>query len=181
MRYGMSCFDMAVQIVLQDEGGFVNDPQDSGGATKYGISLKWLSSLSLAPEIVHLDQNGNGVIDVEDMHALTREQAIFLYRRYFWEPHHYDRIAVQLIATKVFDFAVNAGSHTAHQHLQWALHATGQKEIVIDGVLGDQTIQAVNATDFRVLLAAYRSEIAGYYRLLKQPHFEAGWLKRAYF
>ena len=71
-------------------------------------------------------------------------------------------------------------AHAAHKHLQWALHATGEKEIIIDGLLGDQTLQAVNAADSRVLLAAFRSEIAGYYRLLKQPHFEAGWLKRAY-
>jgi lysozyme family protein len=180
MRYGMSTFEIAIQTVLQDEGGFVNDSQDSGGATKYGISLKWLSSLALEPEIAHLDQNHNGVIDAEDIHALTRNQAIELYRRYFWEPHRYERIVVQMIATKVFDFTVNAGSHTSHRCLQWALRATGNKDTVIDGVLGEHTIQAVNAIDFRVLLASYRSEIAGHYRLLKQPHFEAGWLKRAY-
>lgn len=176
----MSCFDVAIQSVLQNEGGFVNDPQDSGGATKYGISLKWLSSLTLEPEIAHLDQNGNGVIDAEDIAALTRNHAVELYRHYFWEPHRYERIRNQQIATKVFDFSVNVGSHASHSCLQWALRATGQKEINIDGILGEYTINAANDSDFRVLLAALRSEIASYYRSLKKPHFEAGWLKRAY-
>ena len=176
----MSCFDIAVQTVLKDEGGFVNDPQDSGGATKYGISLKWLRSLVLEPDIAHLDQNSNGVIDFDDIAALTREQTIFLYHRYFWEPHRYERISVQMIANKVFNLTVNAGAHASHTALQWALRATGNQEVVMDGVLGDRTIKAVNAVDFRVLLAALRSEIASHYRLLKKPHFEAGWLNRAY-
>jgi len=175
----MSCFDIAIQTVLQDEGGFVNDPADHGGATKYGISLRWLSSLT-AGEILHLDQNNNGVIDVEDIHALTLEQAIQLYHRYFWEPHRYERIHHQLIANKVFDFSVNAGSHVSHTALQWALKAAGNSEVVVDGILGDHTIHAVNAIDFNILLPALRSEIASHYRLLKKPHFENGWLKRAY-
>ena len=176
----MSCFDIAIQTVLKQEGGFVNDPQDNGGATNYGISLRWLSSLSLEPEIAHLDQNGNGVIDIEDIQDLTREQALFLYHRYFWQPHRYERIVVQPIATKVFDFTINAGSHASHTALQWALKATGHPDVVVDGILGEHTLNAVNAIDFRVLLAALRSEMAGYYRSLKKPHFEAGWLKRAY-
>jgi len=175
----MSCFELAIQTVLIDEGGFVNDPQDHGGATKYGISLRWLSSLSVT-DILHLDQNANGVIDVEDVQALTHEQAVQLYHRYFWEPHRYDRINHQLIANKVFDFSVNAGSHASHTALQWALRATGQPEVIVDGILGEHTIHAVNTTDYPVLLAALRSEIASHYRLLKQPHFEKGWLKRAY-
>jgi lysozyme family protein len=175
----MSYFDIAIQTVLQDEGGFVNDPQDHGGATKYGISLRWLNSLNIA-EILHLDQNNNGVIDVEDVQALTREQAVQLYHRYFWQLHQYERIHHQLIANKVFDFSVNAGSHTSHTALQWALRATGQQDVIVDGFLGDHTIHAVNTTDFQILLASLRSEIASHYRLLKQPHFEKGWLKRAY-
>ena len=176
MRYGESCFELAIQTVLQDEGEFVNDPQDAGGATKYGISLRWLKSVNDLP----VDLIATQEIDVKTIQLLTRYQAMMLYRQYFWEPYRYERIQHQSVATKVFDFSVNAGSHTAHKHLQWALHATGEKDTLIDGLLGDKTIQAVNAAEPRVLLASYRSEIAGYYRLLKQPHFEAGWLKRAY-
>jgi lysozyme family protein len=172
----MSCFDLAIQILLQEEGGFVNDPQDNGGATKYGISLRWLKSLDQVPEAL----NFVGEITVKTIQQLTRDQAIVLYRHYFWEPYRYECIINQLVANKVFSFAVNAGSHVSHTVLQWALHATGRQDMIVDGILGEHTIQAVNTVDYRLLLAALRSEIAGHYRLLKNPHFEAGWLKRAY-
>lgn len=172
----MSIFDIAIQTVLRDEGEFVDDPRDSGGATKYGISLKWLKSLDDLPAELGFKSR----IDKKIICELTREQAILLYRHYFWNPHRYERIVDQRIATKAFDFTVNAGSYVSHTCLQWALHASGNDCIVIDGLLGDQTIKAINATDTLVLLAAFRSEMAGYYRSLKKPHFEAGWLKRAY-
>jgi lysozyme family protein len=171
----MSNFEVAIQTVFVDEGDFVDDPKDSGGATKYGISLMFLKNLNELPA-----ELGFQVINKKTIQQLTREQAILLYRNYFWNPHGYERILDQRIATKIFDFTVNAGSHASHTCLQWALRATGNSDIRIDGVLGHQTIQMINSVDARVLLAALRSEMAGYYRLLKQPHFEAGWLKRAY-
>lgn len=175
----MSGFEWAIPIVLEREGGLVQDPHDPGGVTNYGISLRWLSRLPIA-DILPLDHNRNGVMDAEDVRTLTREQAVELYHRYFWEPHRYERIHAQAIANKVFDLSVNAGSHASHTALQWALRAAGQSEVMVDGLLGDHTLQAVNTTEPAVLLAALRSEMAGYYRLLHQPHFEAGWLKRAY-
>jgi lysozyme family protein len=170
----MSIFDIAVQTVLAAEGGFVNDPHDAGGATKYGISLRWLKSLD------EISESFSGELTIKTIQQLTRDQAILLYRTYFWEPHRYERIINQLIANKIFSFTVNAGHHASHTVLQWALHAAGNPAVVVDGRLGEHTIQAVNTVDYVVLLAALRSEMAGHYRLLKQPHFEAGWLKRAY-
>lgn len=172
----MSCFTLAIQKVLEDEGAFVDDPNDAGGATKYGISLTWLKSLEDLP----MEFGFEPCIDKKTIRELTREQAVLLYRHYFWDPHRYERILDQRIATKAFDFTVNAGSHASHTCVQWALRASGNDRICIDGLLGDQTIKAMNAADAAVLLAAFRSEIAGYYRSLKQPRFEAGWLKRAY-
>lgn len=173
----MSTFEVAIKTLLQDEGGFVNDPRDKGGATKYGISLKWLTSLEHLPEELGIADKR---ITAETIEKLTEAQAILLYRNYFWEPHRYERILDQRIATKTFDFTVNAGSKASHTALQWALRASGHDKIPIDGILGTQTLKAVNAADTPVLLAALRSEMAGYYRSLKQPHFEAGWLTRAY-
>lgn len=171
----MSNFEIAIHRVLKDEGGFVDDRQDSGGATNFGISLRWLKSLPDLPKVFSCSDIG-----IETIQQLTREQAIFLYRHYFWDPYHYERILDQRIATKVFDFTVNAGSHASHTALQWALRASGHDKIPIDGILGEYTFKAVNGANAQVLLAAFRSEIAGYYRGLKNPHFESGWLARAY-
>jgi lysozyme family protein len=84
----------------------------------------------------------------------------------------------------VFDLAVNVGSTKAHLLLQRALRAVGNP-VKEDGVLGKITLAAVNAADAGELLAALRSEAAGYYRNIvtknaSQNRFINGWLKRAY-
>ena len=84
------------------------------------------------------------------------------------------------MATKVFDLAVNMGPNTAHCCLQRAVRAATGQALKEDGILGAATLQIVNATSAEVLLAAYRSEVAGYYRLLNKPRYEEGWLRRAY-
>lgn len=172
----MSHFETAIETVLLHEGEFVDDPYDPGGATMYGISSHWLKTLQkqikyLKPEYL---------LAIENIQQLTKEQAINLYREYFWEPHSYEQIHDQRLATKVFDFSVNAGSHAAHLCLQRAVRAVSGEHLPEDGILGEKTLQAVNQSDALMLLIAYRSETAGYYRQLKEPHFEKGWLNRAY-
>ena len=85
----MSNFDAAFGIVVGVEGGYVNDPQDPGGETKYGISKRRYPS--------------------EDIANLTLERAKFLYQRDYWNPHHCDALPWGE-ALLVFDTAVNGGN-----------------------------------------------------------------------
>lgn len=76
------------------------------------------------------------------------------------------------------------GSSWAHRLIQRALKSTGQN-IAEDGVLGPMTLAAINKADLSDLLAALKSEAAGYYRTLaatqpRRAKFLKGWLKRAY-
>src|SRR5690606_11925483 len=159
-------FEQAIEVVLEHEGGYVNDPADPGGETKYGISKRAYPHLDIA--------------------GLTREQAIEIYRRDWWDRYGYDRICSPDVAAKAFDLAVNMAPAVAHRCLQRALHACGQRHVTIDGVLGPQTIGAANAVRPRAaLLAALRAEAAAYYRALveRRPElakFERGWLNLAY-
>ena len=159
-------FRHAVEIVLRHEGGYVKDPLDPGGETKFGISKRAYPDLDIA--------------------NLTREQAIEIYRRDWWKRYGYDRIKSLEVATKVFDLAVNMGPQAAHRCLQRALHACGQRHVVIDGLIGQQTIGAVNSVESEAaLLAALRAEAAAHYRGLIERReelrrFEQGWLNRAY-
>jgi len=158
-------FLRAVEVVLAHEGGYVNDPADPGGETKYGISKRQYPELDIA--------------------SLTRKQAIEIYRRDWWDKYGYGRLASSAIATKVFDLSVNVGPRRAHEMLQRALHAVGRRDVVVDGIIGPQTISAANAAPPDALLAALRAEAAAYYRQLIERNpalkkYERGWLNRAY-
>lgn len=160
----MSHFEKAIETVLKHEGGYVNDPADPGGETKFGISWRQYPNV--------------------DIKNLTREDAIEIYRRDYWKPYRFDEIDSQNVATKVFDLAVNMGHNRAFKVLQQALQAVKEK-VVIDGVLGPRTLAAVNRVPGNELLPAIRSEAACYYRLLvaKRPDlvkFINGWMNRAY-
>lgn len=81
-------FHYAVEVVLELEGGYVNDYDDPGGATKYGISQRSYPGL--------------------DIHNLTRAEAIQIYRRDYWEPVT-EVVADSRMRILVFDSAVNHG------------------------------------------------------------------------
>ena len=158
-------FRQAVEVVLRHEGGYVNDPADPGGETKFGISKRQYPDLDIA--------------------SLTREQAIEIYRRDWWDKYGYGRLASSAIATKVFDLSVNVGPRRAHEMLQRALHAVDRQDVVVDGIIGPQTISAANAAPPDALLAAIRAEAAAHYRQLieRNPNlkkYERGWMRRAY-
>lgn len=174
-------FEYAVAVVLEHEGGFVDDPNDPGGATNWGISLRYLRRLGV--DVGDVDQDGD--VDVEDIAKMPRGKAIEIYRRQFWDQYGYGKIDDLQLATKVFDLSVNMGPQTAHKLLQRALHAAGQRYVVVDGIIGPQTLDAVNTADPRLVLGALRAEAAGYYRGLvaSRPElgrFLAGWENRAY-
>ena len=157
-------FEKAITLVLKHEGGYVNDPNDLGGETKYGISKR---------SYPHLD-----------IKTLTVEQAIEIYRRDWWDKYRYGDIKDQDVATKVFDLSVNMGPATAHRLLQEALVFLDYP-VEIDGIIGPQTIAAANKADPRRLLQVLRWLAAHhYYRIAAQrPQSRAfllGWLGRAY-
>ena len=186
----MSEFDIAIIPVLQHEGGYVNNSNDPGGATNYGISLRWLSKQGdLAGDI-----DNDGDIDIDDIKQMSMNDAIALYHQHFWEPYQYDSIKSQQIANKVFDLTVNMGAKQSHKLLQRALRSSGIS-IMDDGILGRISFDAISRVKENELLAAYRSEAAGFYRSLIMRNaalreqgiqvedfsvFKKGWLNRAY-
>ena len=158
-------FVQAVGAVLKHEGGYVNDPDDPGGETKYGISKRSYPDLDIA--------------------NLTEEQASEIYYRDWWRQYKYDLIEDATVAAKVLDLSVNMGPSAAHKCLQRALHACGRRDVAIDGIIGPQTLEATNAANPLMLLAALRAEAAAHYRALaqadpKRRKFLTGWLNRAY-
>jgi lysozyme family protein len=95
-----------------------------------------------------------------------------------------EQINDENIAIKLFDLAVHAGIPQAVKLIQRALRAAGYP-VIEDSLIGPITLAAINKADPTDLLAALKSEAAGYYRLIatanpSQQKFIEGWLNRAY-
>lgn len=125
---------IARQIVAR-EGGFVNDPDDPGGATNFGVTIGTMRSLGM-------DLNKDGRIDEADVRALTRTQAEQVFvEHYFRKPRLADLPAQ--VQASVFDMYVNAGTN-AVKILQRLITRMGFATTA-DGVVGPKTIAAARA------------------------------------
>lgn len=174
----MADYTKAIRVVLEHEGGFVNDPVDPGGATNYGISLRWLSKQGLLGDFDH-----DGDVDVDDIRKMTRERAVELYYKEWWLKYGYYQLVHDDLATKVFDLAVNMGAKQSGKLLQRAI-AQFDSKIEIDGVVGPKTIIAANKIMGESLVVVLRMEAMEFYASLikKNPEFEKyrrGWTRRA--
>jgi lysozyme family protein len=129
-------FDFAVKAVLKHEGGFSNNPEDPGGATNYGISLRFLKEMGI-------DFNHDGFIDINDVKEIYFTDAIDIYKKYWWDKYHYEAINSLAVASKIFDMAVNMGPSQAHKIAQESCNHCGY-QLVTDGILGPKTIAALN-------------------------------------
>jgi lysozyme family protein len=157
-------FLKAFDYLMYHEGGYVKDPSDAGGETKFGISKRSYPHLNIRD--------------------LTRDQVRQIYFVDFWMKARCEEIVDENIAIKFFDLAVHCGIPQAVKLLQRALRAAGAN-VVEDGIIGPITSKAINEADPTDLLAALKSEAAGYYRLIastnpSQQKFINGWLNRAY-
>ncbi|WP_417208176.1 holin-associated N-acetylmuramidase [Antarctobacter sp.] len=122
---------MAEEIVAR-EGGYVNDPDDPGGATKYGVTIHTMRRLGL-------DLTGDGRVDAEDVRQITRDQAVTIFLTHYFVKPRIAELPGPLHET-VFDMYVNAGGN-AVKILQRLLKQMGE-EVSVDGAIGPQTIAA---------------------------------------
>lgn len=173
----MSDFSIAMKFVLKNEGGYVNNPKDPGGATNFGISLRFLRTIDKSDA----DINKDGIVDINDIASMTVDDAVRLYKKYWWDNYNYSLINNQDIATKVFDICVTMSPLRCHKMFQRAIMATTYVSIDCDGAIGKRTIKAVNnCKDSEELLNIFKYLVADYYRSLNNSTFINGWLKRAY-
>jgi len=126
--------DIALEIVAR-EGGYVDDPDDPGGATKHGVTLGTLRRLGV-------DLTGDGQVDRADVRRLTPEKAAAIFVTHYFERPGLGGLPETLQAT-VFDMYVNSGSN-AIRILQRLLTEMGH-DLVVDGVLGPLTLTAARA------------------------------------
>ncbi|UWQ00836.1 peptidoglycan-binding protein [Aliiroseovarius crassostreae] len=120
------------QEIVAREGGFVNDPDDPGGATNYGVTIHTMRRLK-----IDLDHDGD--VDVRDVRLLSRDQAVDIFIQHYFKKPRIHLLPEPLQAT-VFDMQVNAGPN-AVKILQRLL-AEFQEPVAVDGALGPNTAAA---------------------------------------
>ena len=153
----MTLFDKIIPVILKNEGGFTQDPNDPGNyangelkGTNYGISAASYPTL--------------------DIKNLTREEAIEIYRKDYWNPL-LEFLTDPDAALQIFDMCVNAGTYRAIRMAQYTSKAFE------DGILGQGTIKAINASE--CFVERYKTARIKYYASLQNAdRYLKGWTNR---
>ena len=154
-------WNSAFNLLMENEGGFVNNPKDPGGATNRGVTQKSYNAW----------RRKRG-LPVQSVELMTIEETRQFYREEYWLRAKCDRYP-DCFSVAVFDYAVNSGVNKAVKDFQKALG------VVADGIVGNQTIGAANRLPPRPVLKAYMDGRLDFLMSLKTwKHFGNGWGKR---
>ena len=151
----MAEFKNIIDVTLHHEGGYVNDPDDAGGETNFGISKRAYPDLSIK--------------------ELTPDMAKLIYKKDYWDKVKGDSIQDEELAQQIFDMAVNAGVKMASKIIQRLVSVTD------DGIIGTNTLLYINAKSelaiqYRIWRIKYYIDIC---RAKKsQRKFLYAWVKR---
>lgn len=162
----MTTTDDIIDDVLRREGGFVDHPNDRGGATNFGITRTTLAEWRGKP------------VTVDDVRALTQVEARAIYQNLYVTRPGFTHIRDAALRGVVVDAGVHHGPVRA---ARWLQHAVGATE---DGVIGPRTLAAVNAADAddvidRVVALRLRFIAGIVARDPSQAVFLVGWVARA--
>lgn len=169
-----------INLILEGEGGYVNDPDDSGGRTYKGISEKNFPNWE-GWNIInkHEPLKRGQVIRDEDL----EEEIYEFYLVHFYSKLKIDQINNLYISAHLLDHGVNAGISNGVKCLQKAVNKTCPANLSIDGKIGPKTINEANTCSPRILLDNFIKERQEYYKSIvtknpKQEKFLKGWLNR---
>lgn len=129
----METVDQIARGIVRREGGYVNDADDPGGATKYGVTIHTMRRLGL-------DLTGDGKVDGDDVRALSQTQAVDIFKDHYFAKPRIGELP-RVLQASVFDMYVNAGNN-AVKILQRLL-AQFDLPVQVDGDLGPQSLKAV--------------------------------------
>jgi len=152
----MADFNKCIKIILKNEGGYVWNPDDTGGETNYGISKKQYPNL--------------------DIKNLTKNEATEIYRKDYWDKIQGDKINDRKLALNIFDCSVNCGIRRTVKMIQ------GVCFVCEDGKLGPQTLKAINSKNSYVTRLEFERRRIKFYmaiaRRKSQRQFLYSWIKR---
>lgn len=163
----MAHFSLAFQRLIKDEGGYSNHPNDSGGATMWGITHKNLSRWRKEP------------VSDDDVRNLTLAEAENIYKAWYWDPLNCDLIKSHLVAEIMFNFGVNMGIGTVAKMVQSIVGVNR------DGKIGPISLTAINAREEKPLALEILKAVQSRYAQIvrdnpSQSVFILGWINRSH-
>ncbi len=180
----MAIFNPAFKITMGNEGGYANNPNDSGGETYAGIARNfwpnWAGWPAVDQAVSAHPQNINATLA---LNIEVQNQVQAFYKENFWDTIGLDQLKGQQLANQLFDTAVNMGVGTASRFLQQAVNNVILGRLTVDGVTGPQTLAAANSIQQEAL---YNQVIAirkqRYLAIIannpSQAQFERSWFSR---
>ena len=154
-------FFKSLALVLKHEGGFVDHPEDPGGATNKGITHKTYADFLERP-----------LEDVEELKNIPNEHVELIYKNLYWDKVKGDELPGG-VDFATFDWAVNSGPGRAARGLQKVVNATP------DGAIGPLTLAAVKGKGSEGVIQELTKEREEFYRSLRTfETFGKGWLRR---
>ena len=162
----MERFERIFDYLLRVEGGYSDDENDKGGKTKYGITEE---------EARDFGYKG-------DMQDLTKDFAKNIYLKKYYLGNKLDKVVDDKVALSICDWAVNSGRNGT-KNVQIAVNQLTNANLDVDGIIGNKTLEALNAVDPEKFLEIYHILQRIYYRSKvvadkTQERFLTGWLNR---
>ena len=162
----MDRFEKIFDHLLKVEGGYSDDKHDKGGKTKYGITEE---------EARDFGYKG-------DMQDLTIDFAKNIYLKKYYLGNKLDKVVNDKVALSICDWAVNSGRNGT-KNAQIAVNQLTNANLDVDGIIGNKTLEALNAADPEKFLEVYHNLQRIYYKGKveadrTQEDFLAGWLNR---
>ncbi len=186
-------FHEALQHLLTEEGGYVNDVDDLGGETFAGISRKYNPKWE-GWEIIDRLKEDYQATSIHFKEQLTSNNiykyVISFYKSNYWDILHLDKINYKKTSIKIFEMAVNLGVPRTASIIQQCLNIMNfetEHELKVDNIIGSLTINLINELSHKdngelllILLTLQQGYI--YMKLIqnnpKQRKFLKGWIKR---
>lgn len=157
------------------EGGYQKLEKDKGNynslkelvGTNHGISAKFYEKVIGQPPTE------------QDMRSITKLEAHILFKNEFWDKVRADEIKSQAVAEVIADHAINANPRVTAKIVQRVLNKYFDKNLVVDGVIGAKSLQAINSVNQTKLFQKIAQERLAYYKRLSDfQYFGKSWTNR---
>lgn len=167
----MANFQQALAYTLMNEGGYSEDKDDRGGATKFGVTIATLSTYL------------GGQATIQEVRNLSKDDAANIYYHLYWTPLCLSMVNNNSLATSIFDVGVNCGVHYSARITQSSLNAL-DLTVIVDGEMGFKTCEKLNQVDQGKFILTFENLLVEHYYGIvaanpKQQKFLPGWLARA--